>query len=123
MLNTMKRYTQFALILTLLVLCQLNLFAAQGEEEKSSGAKPCLNLNKAVKRLMSYSDFNENEQIQGSVVVKYNIDQNNIVNINEMQSNDDRLKDYVYSKLNGKQVCDNNTDNKDQLIKINFTIK
>lgn len=122
----MKKLNTIMLVITTIIVCQLNIFAGPGKDTEVNDvnkATPCINLNKEVRKIMNYSDFDYNEQIQGTVVVKYKIDQNNKININEMQSNDDRLKDYVYSKLNGKEVCNNNTDGSYYIVKINFLIK
>jgi hypothetical protein len=74
-------------------------------------------------QLIDYQQYAKQTGKQGVVYVKYDIDQNNKINVTQIQGSDQQLKDYVYSQLNGKEIASANDATKDLVLKFNFVLE
>ncbi|HEY8402595.1 MAG TPA: hypothetical protein VIK89_15105 [Cytophagaceae bacterium] len=113
------------LIKSFLVLALvLPLIAVANPPIGKSKAGPCskkvlLQLRNSVE----YPEFAQAEELQGVVLVQFNILENSEVEITEIQSSDERLKNYVYSKLNGMIISGSPCDIKEMTMKFSFVLE
>lgn len=71
-------------------------------------------------QLIDYQQYAKETGKQGVVYVKYDIGQDNKINITQIQGTDQQLKDFVYTQLNGKEIASATDETKDLVLKFNF---
>lgn len=82
------------------------LILGMGIAQNSFGSSNPDELDKVIRKSMSYPAFAKNEKMQGLVLVKYAVQDDGTVRVLEMNASHSKLAQYVKDRLEGIVVAD-----------------
>ena len=109
----------------LMVLLQTSVVSANSSVERPKGKKNATyaSVSSEIKDMLDFHDFGAINKDNGKVMISYYVDQNNLLHIKDIGSNNAELRNYVLETLEGKKVHAANVENnKDNVLKLNFDL-
>ncbi len=111
-----KLVYMFLLVGSLLI--GANVVNAAGKNKTKMKYVSCADQTAQIKSLIGTPDL----QLNGtsSVKVEFSIDENNIITVKEVKTDNAKLKEFVTQKLNGKRINGNCIEMKEQSLNLVF---
>ena len=110
--------TKLIIIATILLVSNLSLSA------KTGGAIQKGNLDEVIKSSVSYPDYARNAGITGFVLVELKTTKDGAVNVNQVNSDNEILKNYVVNQLGHIRVsCPKICSEETHIYKFSFKLK
>ena len=109
----------------LMILLQTAVVSANSSVERPKGKKNATyaSVSSEIKDMLDFHDFGAINKTNGKVLISYYIDQNNLLHIKDIGSNNADLRNYVLQTLDGKEVHASNIENnKESILKLNFDL-
>lgn len=111
-------------VVAILLVFTTSFSFANSSKPKGKKSANYTNIVAEFKDVLDTHDFGDVIITKGKVIVKYFVDENYKINIIDIKSSNNSLKDYVYNSLNGKEVLTSGVStNKETIIKFNFDLK
>ncbi|TAH24950.1 MAG: hypothetical protein EAZ07_08385 [Cytophagales bacterium] len=107
----------------LLVFQTTSSFANSSKPRGKKGVNYA-NVNAEIKDILDAKDFGDIKPTSGKVMLKYYVDNNNIIHILDIKGSNSILTDYVQSSLEGTELYNSNIIfNKEVVVKLNFDLQ
>ena len=126
----MKKLHVLFAIAVFMFLSSTNVSAKEGEKSKKHRKKADIGVASQISNMINYSgnsdrypEFvfeNKISNLEGIVVIRFNVNNAGNIEIKEMQSNNQNLKDFVSCNLNGKNATKIEKSETDYLVKLAF---
>lgn len=108
------------------LLMVLNTTFSNANSSKPRGKKGVTytNVNTEIKDILDAHDFGDFRPTSGKVMVKYYVDNNNLVHIVDIKGSSVDLVEYVKTSLEGTELNNSNISfNKEVIVKLNFDLQ
>lgn len=78
----------------------------------------CADQTTQIKELIGLPDLTLDKS--STVKVIFSISENNVISVSDVKTENEQLRKFVMNKLNGKRICGNNIEMKDQSFNLVF---
>jgi hypothetical protein len=114
-----KLVYMFLLVGSLLI--GANVVNAAGKNKTRMKYVSCSDQTTQIKELIGTPDLSLSES--SSVKVKFSISEDNIITVTDVKTDNEQLRNFVTSRLNGKRINGNHIEMKDQSLNLMFLAK